>query len=108
MTPGAIGAATLPAVSAQWRTEVQKRGRFWQWRRGSHQNRQARYGGKFELLTEERQAQYGENAKRYAERNGTSAQDPSPDNGTRGVTTLGERGELLPVGGLECASRERR
>jgi hypothetical protein len=55
----------LPALLVQWRVEVQKRGKYWQWRRGSHQRRMARYGGKFETLDDERKQAYAVNkAKR--------------------------------------------
>lgn len=57
----------LPPVSVQWRVEVQKRGRYFQWRTGSRRKRKSRYGGKFELLSNERKARYEKNkAKRQA------------------------------------------
>jgi hypothetical protein len=57
--------SVLPIAELTWRVEVQKRGKYWQWRRGSRGNRKARYGGRFELLPIERQAQYEVNkAKR--------------------------------------------
>ncbi len=58
---GERGITALPLVSAQWRTEVQKRGRYWQWRKGHGKNRQARYGGKFEILSDERKEAYERN-----------------------------------------------
>jgi len=90
----------LPALSAQssgWRVEVQKRGRYWQWRKGRAQNRQARYGGKFELLTEERKAQYAKNIQMRQTR---KMQEPTTDNGTRSIDAAGIGGELLPTSGL--------
>ena len=58
----------------QWRIEVLKRGRFWHWRKGRNESRIGRYGGKFELLSDERKAAYNERirlknkAKRQAAR----------------------------------------
>jgi hypothetical protein len=57
-------AQTLPAVPLAWRVEVQRRGKYWQWRTGRAEKRKARYGGKFELLSEERQAQYAQNKEK--------------------------------------------
>ncbi len=99
----------LPAVSAHWRIEVQKRGRFWQWRKGSHQNRQAKYGGKFELLSDERKQAYEHNKARLQMHQTTAGNEMSEtpcNNGTRGTESPGERGELLPVGGVEHPSDE--
>lgn len=54
----------LPAVAMRWRIEVQKRGKYWQWRYGSGRTRISRYGGKFELLSQERQTEYAQNKAR--------------------------------------------
>src|SRR3990172_906742 len=89
MRPGENESKPLPAVSAQWRIEVQKRGKFFQWRRGSGSNRQARYGGKFELLTDERKMQYATNSKRKASPTSNGRRSPQP-------ATVGSK--LLPVG----------
>ena len=58
------GAQVLPVVAMRWRVEVQKRGKYWQWRFGSGRMRISRYGGKFELLSQERQAEYAQNKAR--------------------------------------------
>ena len=47
-------------TAPNWRIEVQKRGRFWQWRRGRNESRVCRYGGKFDNLSDERKAEYHE------------------------------------------------
>jgi len=44
-----------------WRTEVTRRGRYWQWRRGSGTARQSAYGGKFAGLPLERKVAYEAN-----------------------------------------------
>ena len=49
-----------------WRIEVTGQGRYWQWRRGRGADRVSRYGGKFNLLSEERKGQYHEHIKRKA------------------------------------------
>ena len=74
-------AQSLPPISAQlgWRVEVQKRGRYWQWRQGRADNRKAHYGGKFELLTDERKVQY--------EKNKAKRQKAIQNNGTRSTPT---------------------
>lgn len=57
--------ALRDAGTREWRIEVTRRGKYWLWRRGRAKNRQSRYGGKFELLSPERQAAYEQNkAKR--------------------------------------------
>ena len=64
--PDLGGLVDLPGTAGRpgWRIEVQKRGKFWQWRRGSKAQRQARYGGKFDLLSDERKAEYEQNKAR--------------------------------------------
>jgi len=59
-----VAAQTLPAVPLTWRIEVQRRGRYWQWRTGRAEKRKSRYGGKFELLSDERKAQYVQNKEK--------------------------------------------
>ena len=59
-----VASTELPALAAGWRIEVTRRGRYWQWRRGSLQNRQSRYGGRFDTLSAERQARYEFNKAR--------------------------------------------
>ena len=111
MMLGATDVRTLPAISAQWRREVQKRGKYWQWRKGRGANRQARYGGKFETLPEERKRQYEQNkAVLQMRKTRTQHEMPKPesDHGTRSVDDVGISGELLPIGGLERGSVERR
>lgn len=85
VTPIADTPSTLPTVTVQWRVEVQKRGKYWQWRRGSRQKRVSRYGGKFELLSEERKAEYAVNKAKWAQRRSNS------NNGTGGTATVTER-----------------
>ena len=63
----------LPQVRKRARREIQKRGRYWQWRIGSHGNRSAQYGGKFETLPEERKQQYDENKRLYHARRAPKA-----------------------------------
>lgn len=58
----------LPASGGTWRTEVKRRGKFWQWRRGRGDQRVSRYGGKFDLLSPERQAEYERNKRAQAKR----------------------------------------
>jgi hypothetical protein len=53
-----------PFDPAGWRVEVKEKGRYWCWRKGIRAARQSRYGGKFDLLSEERQAEYGRNKAR--------------------------------------------
>ena len=109
MMPEVHNAQTLPAISAQWRREVQKRGKYWQWRKGRGENRQARYGGKFETLPEERKRQYERNKAVLQMRKAQTKHEmpkPQSDHGTRSVGDVGISGELLPIGGLESASRE--
>ncbi len=65
--PDLGGLAELPSAAGRpgWRIEIQKRGKYWQWRQGSKAQRKARYGGKFELLSNERKQAYEVNkAKR--------------------------------------------
>lgn len=59
-----VPAKPLPVMAVRWRVEVQKRGRYWQWRSGRGALRQSRYGGKFALLSDERKAQYEQNKER--------------------------------------------
>ena len=49
-----------------WRVEVNFRGRFYNFRRGSGKERRGRYGGKFGELPEERKAAYERNKKSKA------------------------------------------
>jgi hypothetical protein len=91
--PGELAAQTLPAVPLAWRVEVQKRGRYWQWRMRRADKRKSRYGGKFELLSEERQAQYVQN-KEKRER-----QELPTHNGTGGGEHLAIRHRVLPASG---------
>lgn len=70
----AINTQAVPALAASagtaqdWRIEVTRRGKFWQWRKGRGRDRQSRYGGKFELLSDERKAAYHDNKRRQAQR----------------------------------------
>ena len=70
----ALDQETVPALPAsagtlaEWRTEVTRRGKFWQWRRGRNLGRVSRYGGKFDLLSEERKAEYHVNKRQKAKR----------------------------------------
>lgn len=117
----AAHAAPLPKLAAQWRIEIQKRGRFWQWRKGSHAQRVAKYGGKFEILADERKEDYERNKERIEQRrnktqqnawerdeseNTRDAQADSIPDAPRRVTTLGKRGELLPTGGARSVCDE--
>jgi hypothetical protein len=52
------GTLDLPVGGAGWRYEVTSNGKYWQWRKGSKQNRISIYGGKFETLPTERRAAY--------------------------------------------------
>jgi hypothetical protein len=74
----ALAARDVPALAAragtspEWRIEVTRRGKYWQWRKGRDKDRQSRYGGKFELLSNERKAEYHDNkAKRQTQRAAT-------------------------------------
>ncbi len=110
MMLGVSSAQTLPAISAQWRREVQKRGKYWQWRKGRGANRHARYGGKFETLPEERKRQYERNkAVLQMQKAQTKHEMPKPqsDHGTGSIDAIGIRGELLPIRGLESQSSQR-
>jgi hypothetical protein len=71
-----------------WRIEVQKRGKYWQWRTGRNGTRVCRYGGTWATLGEERQAEYERNVEKRNARNGTA--------GTRDVA-IGSR--VLSTGG---------
>jgi len=51
-------------IAAGWRVEVNQRGTSWNWRRGSGSNRKTRYGGMFDRLPPERQAEYEHNRTR--------------------------------------------
>ena len=77
LDPADVPALDLDAVPAltgsagtalDWRTEVTRRGKFWQWRKGRNIGRISRYGGKFDLLSEERKAEYHVNKRRQAKR----------------------------------------
>ena len=54
----ALAAKEVPAfvahagTSQDWRIEVTRRGKYWQWRKGRGKNRQSRYGGKFNRKAE--------------------------------------------------------
>jgi len=52
-----------------WRIEVTGNGKYWQWRKGSKNNRVSAYGGRFYALDGNRQEEYWQNRKSYA-RNG--------------------------------------
>ena len=52
------------AGTLDWRIEVLRRGKFWQWRTGRAENRKSRYGGKFATLSPERQKRYEQNKAR--------------------------------------------
>jgi hypothetical protein len=56
----------LPSAAGRpgWRVEVTRRGKFWNWRKGSKAQRRGAYGGKFELLSDERKGQYAINKER--------------------------------------------
>ncbi len=60
-----IGLEALEVVGG-WRIEVTQRGQFWNWRRGSGKGREAKYGGKFRILSEERKAQYEQRKRQTA------------------------------------------
>ncbi len=89
----------LPEVAVRWRKEVQRRGKYWQWRKGSGAGRTARYGGKFDTLEPERKVQYVQNvekrARRAAKRNGP---------GGAGDAAVGDR--VLSGGGIDGTGRE--
>jgi len=53
-----------PAMWSGWRTEVTRRGGYWQWRVGSGRKRRSRYGGKFAALPPERQKAYETNKQK--------------------------------------------
>jgi hypothetical protein len=72
--------------------EVQKRGKYWQWRHGSRHKRKSRYGGKFELLPDERKAQYEANKEKRQAR---------AHHGSRSLEHLTERDSLLSVGRID-------
>jgi len=50
----------------KWRIEITKKGRYWQWRKGSRDERISAYGGKFGNLNPIRQHEYQENIKSYS------------------------------------------
>jgi hypothetical protein len=52
------------ALQSGWRTEVTRRGGYWQWRVGSGRKRRSRYGGKFVTLPRERQKAYETNKQK--------------------------------------------
>lgn len=51
-----------------WRIEVTGLGRYWQWRKGRGQARISRYGGKFDLLSDERKREYHANKRKQTRR----------------------------------------
>jgi len=85
----ALPELVLPAVTA-WRIEVLRRGKFWQWRERGRRGK-SRYGGKFELLSEEKKAQYAATKARRAK-----AHRLTPHT-TRGLAVAGISRELLPT-----------
>lgn len=95
-----VAAQALPAVPLTWRVEVQKRGKYWQWRIGRAEKRKSRYGGKFELLSEERQAQYVQNKEKRNRKETTTR------NGTGGSQHSPERYRLLPASGNSGTSSQ--
>ncbi len=85
-----------------WRREVKERGKYWQWRKGSGDYRPSRYGGTFDRLDEERQAQYEHNkhiygrnrkAQQKAKAKGAKAPARAP---TRGPRNAPKRHRVLP------------
>jgi len=96
----------LPRVSAQWRREVLKRGRYWQWRRGSHKNREAHYGGTYDTLPNERKKEYEQNKtilqmrKARREMSAWSSRHATA-NGSGSFAAVGKRDCILPTGGHE-------
>lgn len=60
-----------------WRIEVTGQGRYWQWRRGRGTNRKSRYGGKFEQLSQDRQAAYHQNRRTKARTPAAASADTS-------------------------------
>jgi hypothetical protein len=100
--------SSLPAVTVQWRIEVQKRGKYWQWRRGSRQKRVSRYGGKFELLPDERKEQYEVNKARLARTRASTGEQSrkakrargqsNHDHGTRSPAAIAERNRVSTIG----------
>lgn len=62
----AIKPSNGPPPGDGWRIEVFRGGEYYQWRRGSGENRQCVYGGKFTDLTPEQQAAYHANRKSYS------------------------------------------
>lgn len=74
----------LPQVRKRARREIQKRGKYWQWRIGSHGNRRAEYGGKFERLPEERKQEYERNKEIYHARRANKAR-AATDNESGGI-----------------------
>jgi len=105
-----IHTETLPVLAhPDWRIEVLKRGRFWMWRRGSHQNRQAKYGGKFSLLSDERKRQYEHNKAKLSQvQQAREMPESTPHHGERSATDSTECRELLPIGRAESRGGERR
>jgi hypothetical protein len=49
------------AQAGKWRIEVTHAGQRWHWRKGRGKDRQHRPGGRFEQLSQERQAEYEQN-----------------------------------------------
>ena len=65
--PDLGGLAELPTAGRPgWRIEVTRRGKFWNWRMGSKTQRRGAYGGKFDLLSDERKGQYAINKAKRA------------------------------------------
>jgi hypothetical protein len=62
--------ADVPEVGKGWRIEVTNNGRYYQWRKGSHGNRQTKKGGKFSQLDEARKESYERNKEAYQNRRG--------------------------------------
>lgn len=60
--------ADVPETAKGWRIEVTNNGRYYQWRKGSHGNRQTKKGGKFSQLDEARKESYERNKEAYHNR----------------------------------------
>jgi hypothetical protein len=71
---------TSEIAGTGWRIEVTRRGKYWQSRRGSGKHKESRYGGKFSMLSAERQAAYYVNRENYHRRRAAD------QNGDRGAS----------------------
>ena len=63
---GGLSDLPSPAGRPGWRVEVTWRGKFWNWRTGSKDKRRGVYGGKFDLLSDERKQAYEHNKAKRA------------------------------------------